>query len=308
MKKLIIACFALAALPLFAADATTPQDKVVATINGEVLTQSRLDAMYNSMSVEMRGRYDQAGGKAKFLENYLGKRLVLQEALKAGFDKRPDVQLAVESAKDSALFDRYIRDVVASSIVTESMVKDYYDKNPDQFNEPEKVKAHHIIVMFNGTGPKPKSKESAALEIENLAQKLAEKAWAYKDKDKDTQAKMFLNDFADAARQYSEDGSADQGGDLGWFTRGTMDDKFDEVAFATAPGTMSRPFETRYGYHLVFVVDHKAAGKVPYEEARGAIRDKLLAEHQAEIMAAVQKFSNQLRSASKIAVFPENIK
>ena len=49
---------------------------------------------------------------------------------------------------------------------------------------------------------------------------------------------------------------------------------------------MSRPFETRFGYHLVFVEEHKPNGMVPYEDARGAIREKLMAEHTAQIMAA----------------------
>lgn len=308
MKRFTIALFfAAAALPLLAQQAANSGDKIVATLNGETITQSQLDRMYNGLSVQMRGQYDQAGGKQKFLEVYLGKRLLVQEAMKQGFDKRPDVQQALNAAKESTLFDRYVRDVVASSIVTESMIREYYDKNPDQFGEPEKVKARHIIVMYNGAGPKPKSKDSAAVEIENIAQRLAEQSWKTKDADKATQSKAFEQNFIAAAKQYSEDGVAQEGGELGWFTAGKMDPKFDEMAFTTAPGTMSKPFETRYGYHLIFVEDHKPAGKVPYEEAREAIREKLLSEHTAQIMTAVQQFSNQLRNDSKVAVFPDNI-
>lgn len=309
MKRFTTVLLATAvALPLLAADTTTPaEDKIVAVINGETITQSKLDQMYNALPVQMRGNYDQAGGKTKFLEVYMGKRLLIQEAMKNGFDKRPEVQMALESAKESALFDRYVRDVVASSIVTEQMVREYYDKNPDKFGDPEKVKARHIIIMYNGAGPKPKSKDTAAVQIENLAQKLAEQSWKFKDADKATQAKEFENLFIEAAKTYSEDGVAKEGGELGWFTRGMMDQKFDEMAFATPPGTMSRPFETRYGYHLVFVEQHKPDGKVPYEEARSAIREKLMADHTAEIMAAVQKYSGQLRTESKIAIYRDNI-
>jgi peptidyl-prolyl cis-trans isomerase C len=308
MKRFTIALFAAAALPLLAQDAANSGDKiVVARINGETITQSRLDQMYAALPVQMRASYDQAGGKPKFLEVYLSKRLLIQEAVKNGFDKRPEVQQALDSAKESALFDRYVRDVVASSIVTEPMVREYYDKHPDEFGEPEKVKARHIIIMYNGTGPKPKSKDTAATQIENLAQQLAEKSWKFKDADKATQAKTFEANFIDAAKQYSEDGSATDGGQLGWFNHGMMDPKFDEVAFGTPPGTMSRPFETRFGYHLVFVEDHKPEGKVPYEEARSAIREKMLADHTAQIMAAVQKYSNDLRKDSSVAVYPDNI-
>jgi peptidyl-prolyl cis-trans isomerase C len=307
MKRFTIALIAAAALPLLAQQAANGDDKIVATLNGETIRQSQLDRMYNGLSVQMRGQYDQAGGKEKFLEVYLSKRLLIQEALKQGFDKRPEVQQAIDAAKESTLFDRYVRDVVASSIVTEQMVREYYANNPDQFGEPEKVKARHIIIMYNGAGPKPKSKDTAAVQIENIAQRLGEQAWKVKDADKAAQAKAFEQNFIAAAKEYSEDGVGKDGGELGWFAAGTMDPKFDEIAFATPPGTMSKPFETRYGYHLVFVEDHKPAGKVPYEEARTAIREKLLSEHTAQIMTAVQQFSNQLRNDSKVAVFPDNI-
>ena len=56
----------------------------------------------------MRTNYDQNGGKGAFLENYIRKRLMLQEAFKTGFDKKPEVVATLESARESALFDRYV--------------------------------------------------------------------------------------------------------------------------------------------------------------------------------------------------------
>jgi hypothetical protein len=64
-------------------------------------------------------------------------------------------------------------------------------------------------------------------------------------------------DFAQAARDQSIDsGTAPNGGDLGWFTRGQMVDKFEEVAFSTPPGQISAPFETEFGWHIVQVQEH----------------------------------------------------
>jgi len=61
-------------------------------------------------------------------------------------------------------------------------------------------------------------------------------------------------DFATLARRYSQDpGTRDQGGDLGWFRRGTMVDAFDRVAFNLRPGEISEPVETPFGYHLILV-------------------------------------------------------
>ena len=64
-------------------------------------------------------------------------------------------------------------------------------------------------------------------------------------------------DFAQAARDQSVDsGTAPNGGDLGWFTRGQMVDAFEQVAFETAPGQISAPVQTQFGWHIIKVFEH----------------------------------------------------
>jgi peptidyl-prolyl cis-trans isomerase C len=300
-----------ASLPLLAQQkpaSPKPQDKIVAQINGETVTQSQLDDLYDSMNLQMRQQYERAGGKAAFLDNYTRKRLLLQEALKAGFDKRPEVQEAVNAAKESALFDRYVKEVVSQQIVTDEMVRKYYDDHHDDFNEPEQVKAYHIIVMYNGTGPKPKTKEEAKAEVEKIAKDLRDRAKGWTQVPASQQAHLMLTAFNDAAKQYSEDGTAQQGGELGWFERGKMDKAFEDVAFGLKPGTMSDPFETRFGFHIVFVEGHKAPRVTPFAEAKQSIRDKLIGEHTGDIMQTVQRLTDELKSSSKVALYPENIR
>jgi parvulin-like peptidyl-prolyl isomerase len=60
-------------------------------------------------------------------------------------------------------------------------------------------------------------------------------------------------DFAELARRYGEDGTKEKGGDLGWFSRGDMIRDFSNIAFAMAPGTVSPPVRTSYGWHLIKV-------------------------------------------------------
>lgn len=76
-------------------------------------------------------------------------------------------------------------------------------------------------------------------------------------------------DFADLARRYSEDGSAQRGGDLGWFRRGTMVQPFDSISFALADGAISEPFATEFGYHIVKRYGHKETPT--FEEAEKGI-------------------------------------
>ncbi|HEV8435315.1 MAG TPA: peptidylprolyl isomerase [Thermoanaerobaculia bacterium] len=312
MKRLAtLLLVAGASLPLLAQQqpaSPKPQDKIVAQINGEVVTQSQLDELYDSMNLQMRQQYERAGGKAAFLDNYTRKRLLLQEALKSGFDKRPEVQEAVNAAKESALFDRYVKEVVSQQIVTDEMVRKYYDDHHDDFNEPEQVKAYHIIVMYNGTGPKPKTKDEAKAEIEKIAKDLRDRAKGWTQVDAAQRAHLMLSAFNDAAKQYSEDGTAPRGGELGWFERGKMDKEFEDVAFGLKAGTMSDPFETRFGFHIVFVEGHKAPRVTPFAEAKQSIRDKLIGEHTGDIMQTVQRLTDELKSSSKVALYPENIR
>ncbi|WP_103027644.1 peptidyl-prolyl cis-trans isomerase [Salinibacter altiplanensis] len=59
--------------------------------------------------------------------------------------------------------------------------------------------------------------------------------------------------FAELARRYSDDGSASDGGDLGWFARGSMVDAFEEAAFGAEPGSLVGPIRSEFGYHLIRV-------------------------------------------------------
>lgn len=59
--------------------------------------------------------------------------------------------------------------------------------------------------------------------------------------------------FAELARRHSDDGSASEGGDLGWFARGSMVDAFEEAAFGAEPGTLVGPIRSEFGYHLIRV-------------------------------------------------------
>lgn len=273
------------------------QQKIAATINGEVLTQARLDELYNRMGAEMRAKYDRAGGKKAFLDNYVGKRLLIQEALKSGFDKKPEIQQDMQAARDAVLFDRYVREVVAPSILEEKEIRSYYEEHKNEFKKDERVRARHIIAssdagaVMNTTGDDARSKEEALAKITRLAQQINSKAMS----------------FQAAATQYSEDASAAKGGDLGWFTRGMMVGPFEDAAFSIPKGKVSHVVETQFGYHLILIEDRQEAGPAPFNEVKADIKEQLLALKANEILAAVNRLTQELRSQSQIQVFAENL-
>lgn len=104
-------------------------------------------------------------------------------------------------------------------------------------------------------------------------------------------------DFADLARAESQDpGSAQRGGDLGWFPSGVMVPEFDSTAFSLADGEVSEPFATAFGYHIIKRYDHRATA--PFEEAK----EKLLAAMARDGRADEPRLARMKELAKKYGV------
>jgi peptidyl-prolyl cis-trans isomerase C len=312
-RRLIPAALLLAATPLLAQQAqpaaaapAKPAQKIVATVNGEVITKEQFDQLWNRLGAQMRAQYEKNGGKAAFLDNYVKKRLLVQEAIKSGFDQRADVRADMEASKESVLFDRYVRDVVAARIVTEKDMRAYYDANQEQFALPESVKVRHIVITAADAGPRQKTKQEALERIQKVATELKSVRFP-QGTDPASVRQILLSRFSEAARQHSEDGTAEIGGDLGWNQRGALDPTFEDAAFNLPIGTVSGVIETGFGYHLIYVDERKPAGTEPFESAKASIREYLMTQNAASVMEALNRLTNELRNSSKLAAFPENI-
>jgi peptidyl-prolyl cis-trans isomerase C len=299
-----------AASPSAVAAAADDSKRAVAVVNGETITVEKLNRMYANLNTQMRTNYDQNGGKGAFLENYIRKRLLLQEAFKTGFDKKPDVVATVDSARESALFDRYVRDVVAAGIVTDKDIHDYYTQHPEDFATLEKVHVRHIVIAVTNVGPAPKTDAQALEEISKIASDLraSDVASAMGKPDEATMSKLRIAHFADAAKKYSQDGSAESGGDLGWMSKGQLDPAFEAAAWGLKPGVVSGIVHTKFGYHLILVEGKEPAGTEPFDAVKNGVREYLMTQKATDVVNAVARLTNELKSNSRISVFPENIK
>ena len=146
---------------------------------------------------------------------------------------------------------------------TADEMKDYYRKNRSEFQIQEQVQASHILFKTSG-----KSAESVE-KIRQTAEKVLEEARAGKD-------------FAQLARRHSEDGSASNGGDLGFFGRGRMVPEFERAAFGLAKGEISGLVTTQFGFHIIKVFEKQAARTQAFEEVEGLIRSSLTSERAEE--------------------------
>ena len=172
---------------------------------------------------------------------------------------------------------------ISPVIVTDAETKKFYNENKaSKFTYPDTVKASHILI-----------KDKAKAE-EVLKKAKAEKA-----------------NFAELAKQYSEDtGSAQKGGDLGFFTKDEMVKPFADAAFSMKPDTVSNLVQSEFGYHIIKVTDRKKAGITPYDEVKNTLKKYLEDEKKVEVL---QKFIESKKSQTKIDYVdkeydPENIK
>jgi peptidyl-prolyl cis-trans isomerase C len=301
-----------AALPLFGqqtapapakpAQATTGGDTIVATINGETITRAKLEQLWERAGTRARTQYEKSGGgKMGFLENYIKKRLVLQEAVKKNFQEQPHVKAELEAARESALFDLYVRDVLGATVVTEDQIRKFYEENLPDFAVPARAKVRHILVTSQD-----RSAGEARAKLAQVMTELAPYQLAAA-KDAPGAKEILASRFSEAAKKYSEDTTAANGGDLGWKTRDGLDEKFADVVFSMNLGVMSGIIESSFGYHLILVEARHEEDVEPYESARSSIREYLLTRDASKVVEQVSRLSNELRRTSKVAVFPENV-
>lgn len=182
-------------------------------------------------------------------------------AAKAYFDANT-VAFRVPAKADTELLRISAETIAPAFPVEDAEAKAYYDKNTSRFVKTERIKARHIIALVPENAPDADVKK-AKERIEGLAKRV-----------------RAGEDFAALAREFSEDGAAAEGGDLGWFERDRMVKSFGDAAFALKPGQVSEPVRTEFGYHLIKVEGHEPSGLVPYEEISGDLK-KLLATEKA---------------------------
>ncbi len=230
---------------------------------------------------------DQMGGREQLQE------ILNQNGLSAGeFKKDVKNQVRMQKLANSA----------GKIEVTDKECENYYKKNPDKFKNPELVRASHILIMANEyqMGEELKSKSKKDIPTEELTAKVKaqmeeKKALAEKLA---KELKADSSKFAQYAKKYSEDeGSAKQGGDLGFFPKDQMVPEFGQVAFSLKPNTVSDVVKTQYGYHIIFVQDRKEPSVTPYEKAKSGIKDYLTNEKQIK---ALDELTQKAKKQAKI--------
>lgn len=200
----------------------------------------------------------------KLLENLLIHKTLAEQARKAGIDSEPMMKKRLEFAADKLLSQAQIDRSVASLKLPNfaARARELYKINTEQYTLPAKVHASHILV-----DSKSRTDEEALKRILEVRTKALEG-----------------KPFDALAQEYSDDPSAkENNGDLGFFEAGRMVKPFSDAAFAMdAPGKISEPVKTNFGYHIIRLHEKQARKLRPFDEVKEEIVKGLSAKYIAD--------------------------
>ena len=175
-----------------------------------------------------------------------------------------------KSVEKEAIAAKYID---KESKVTDKEVEEYFNKNKKDLNE---IKASHILIKNIDENGK-KLDDAKIKENKKLAESILKKA-------------LEGENFEELAKKYSEDGSAQSGGDLGFFSKGAMVAEFEKAAFGLNKGEIyPKLVETQFGYHIIKKTDEKEKS---FDEIKDSLTKQLVAEKQD---ALIQKLTKEYK-------------
>ncbi|HVG06210.1 MAG TPA: peptidylprolyl isomerase [Thermoanaerobaculia bacterium] len=286
---------------------TSKMPDVVAQCNGKKITKDDLLQQARQMQAQMaavsRGQQvpplDDAFYK-QILEGMVAQTLLLEDARRQGVtvsDEELKPQLAAlrgrfpdeaaykkaleqeglsekqlqEKLRQEAVIQKYVGTKIMNEVaVTDQAAREFYDKNLDKMQRPERAHLRHILIRAEPTAAAA-DRQKARDKAEDLLKKI-----------------QGGEDFAKLAAENSDDpGSKVRGGDLSWMARGQTVPAFEKAAFAlTKPNDLSGVVETQFGYHIIQLVEREAASAVPFEEARPRITQMLQQRQAGERLQA----------------------
>ena len=292
------------------------EESVIAKVNGSEITEKRLNQEMNSLMVQYQNRVppEQLQQilptiRRQALETVINMELVMQEATgrninPTGKEIEAEMKSIVSRFETPEQFQQHLvatgmsEEMIRSNIerglkinavmkanvsnipdTSEGEVSAFYKDNPDSFKVPEEIRASHILFTLSPESSQ-EEKDGKRLELAGIRGRIEQGA-----------------DFAKLAGAHSQCPSSKKGGDLGFFSKGKMVKPFEDAAFGLKEGEISGIVETKFGYHLIKVVDRREARIVPLEEAKEQIAAHLKSRKENE---AIGEYLKKLRQKAKI--------
>ncbi len=246
--------------------------KTLATVGKEKITVQEFTKVITREEKAAKRKLSKEEKQA-LLQTMVNQRLLIAEAKKRKLDKKDPLKSVLE-ARDRELLAQaiYELEVFMKVRVSDSQIRDFYDKNPKLFDV---VNASQILVR-----PLSADKKDAALkEAKRLKRKATRK------------------NFASLAKKHSDDNlSKERGGSLGTLRPGMLLPVLEKAIYAAKKGAFIGPVESRFGYDVFYIEDRKVE---TFEEARELIERELKRARSAELQSVL---INTLKKKHKISI------
>jgi parvulin-like peptidyl-prolyl isomerase len=208
-------------------------------------------------------------------------------------------QLKAAGLDENTLKSRLIEEATAEQVllrelkvsVPDDQVRKYYDENPTRFEQPEVVRAAHVLIatkdLASGTELTEDQKKAKLKTAEEVLKKAKDGA-----------------DFGKLAKEYSDDpGSKDKGGEY-TFPRGQMVPPFEAAAFSLKTNEISGIVTTSFGYHIIKVYEKTPAKKVDFDKVAPDLKQFL---SNQEIQKLLPDYSKKLRTEAKVEILDKDL-
>lgn len=333
----ILAVVAVAALPLLAADTPSKKDvksgtvveEIIARINNHIVTRSEFER--SQQQVQQEGDQQNvppqqiADHEKNVLRDLVDQQLLLQKGDDLGITAETDLvkrldeirkQMGLatmedlakaaesqgvsyeefkENLRENIITQKVIQQEVGAKInITPDEVQKYYDEHKAELAQPEQVRLSEILVS---TQPKPTEDPKTAASITDQQRVAAAQAKAnqiYEEIQKGAK-------FEDVAKKDSDGPTAAQGGDLGYFKRGTLAKELEDVTFAMKAGDLTKPIRTKQGFVILKVTEHQEAGVPSEKQMEGKIQDAI---YMQKLQPALRAYLTKLREDAYIDIKP----
>lgn len=223
------------------------------------VTQSEVDAL-----IRLREQRRELGYLIVPVAQYLAEAQIDESAIKRYYEDNREKFRTPEQVSVDYL-ELSVANLAGGEQITEEALRQRYEEHKSEFSVPEERQARHILIQV-GSDASQAQIDAARTKIQEIL------ARARKGES-----------FADLARHYSEDpGSAQNGGDLGFFSRGAMDKAFEDASFSLAEGEVSEPVRSAFGFHIIKLEGVRGGQSKPFEEVRAQLERDLKRQRAEE--------------------------
>jgi len=234
------------------------QSEVLATMGTQQVRTADLKRLIDALPPETRKRLaGDLGALDRLVREELVRQSILAEAKQQGWDKKPEMQLFMERAREQALLQAYVNNLArpAPAYPSEDEIKGYYEASKASFTQPAEFQLAQIYIA----APEDADKATAA-----AAQKKAVEIAA--------RVQKTPSDFAKIAKESSDHKeSAAKGGDLGWVPETQLIPEVRAAVARMTKGEVSAPIRSASGWHIVRLADRKVSVIRPLPEVHDQI-------------------------------------